>query len=139
MISPSKGRYLHTGQHNTHTHTHTQKNTRTVSMPLSGIQTHDPSFRSSEDCSCLRPCSHCDRHILVYFIFAYFSEARDILKEFVLLDIMQCSPLKSNRCFGGICCLHLYGGSIRQAGNKHGASSKQSLVSKVMIFFCNSE
>jgi hypothetical protein len=29
---------------------------------LSGIQTHDPSVRASEDGSCLRPRGHCDRH-----------------------------------------------------------------------------
>jgi hypothetical protein len=37
---------------------------------LSGIRTHDPSFRASEDSSCLKPRGHCDRqskllHILV--------------------------------------------------------------------------
>jgi hypothetical protein len=28
---------------------------------LSGIRTHDPSVRASEDSSCLRPRGHCDR------------------------------------------------------------------------------
>jgi hypothetical protein len=28
---------------------------------LSGIRTHDPSVRVSEDSSCLRPCGHCGR------------------------------------------------------------------------------
>jgi hypothetical protein len=28
---------------------------------LSGILTHDPSVRASEDSSCLRPRGHCDR------------------------------------------------------------------------------
>jgi hypothetical protein len=30
-------------------------------MPLSGIRTHDPSVRASEDSSCLRLRGHCDR------------------------------------------------------------------------------
>jgi hypothetical protein len=54
-ISPSQGRYLRAGQHkhriNIHTDTHA----------LSGIRTHDPSVRASEDSSCLWPCSHYDR------------------------------------------------------------------------------
>jgi hypothetical protein len=33
---------------------------------LSGIRTHDPSFRASEDSSCLRPRDHCDRHRFLY-------------------------------------------------------------------------
>jgi hypothetical protein len=31
---------------------------------LSGIQTHDPSFRATENRSCLRPHDHCDRQLL---------------------------------------------------------------------------
>jgi hypothetical protein len=54
-ISPSQGSYLHTGQHkhriNAHANIHA----------LSGIQTHDHSFRANEDGSCLRPRGHCDR------------------------------------------------------------------------------
>jgi hypothetical protein len=47
-ISPSQVRYLHTEQ--THTDIHA----------LSGIRTHDPSIRTSEDSSCFRPRGHCD-------------------------------------------------------------------------------
>jgi hypothetical protein len=57
MISPSQGRYLHTGQHkhiiNSHTDIHA----------LSGIRTHDPNVRASEYSSCLRPRDHCDRRL----------------------------------------------------------------------------
>jgi hypothetical protein len=56
MVSPSKGRYLHTGQHKHRIKTHTQ-----AFMPLSGIRTHDPSSRAIEDSSCLRHRSHRDR------------------------------------------------------------------------------
>jgi hypothetical protein len=48
-IRPSQGRYLHRTQ------------TQTDIQALSGIWTHDPSVRVSEDCSCLRPRGHCDR------------------------------------------------------------------------------
>jgi hypothetical protein len=41
-ISPSQGRFLHTGQH-------TQNKRTQTSMPLSGIRTHDPRFRADED------------------------------------------------------------------------------------------
>jgi hypothetical protein len=48
--------------------TYTQNNTdiewtHTYIHALSGIRTHDPSVRVSEDSSCLRPCSHWDQHI----------------------------------------------------------------------------
>jgi hypothetical protein len=33
---------------------------------LSGIRTHDPSDRASEDSSCLRPSAYCDRQTMVY-------------------------------------------------------------------------
>jgi hypothetical protein len=41
-------------------HRHT-KNSCTATHALRGIQTHDPSFRASEDISCLRPRGHRDR------------------------------------------------------------------------------
>jgi hypothetical protein len=50
-ISPSQDRCLYTGQH---TDTHA----------LSGIRTHDPSVRASEDSSCLRPHRYCGRQFL---------------------------------------------------------------------------
>jgi hypothetical protein len=46
VISPSQGRYLHTDIHT-----------------LSGIRTHDPSIRASEDSSCLRHRGHWDRFL----------------------------------------------------------------------------
>jgi hypothetical protein len=49
-ISPSQGRYL------------TQ--TQTIIYALSGIGTHGPSVRASEDSSCLRPRRHCDQLIM---------------------------------------------------------------------------
>jgi hypothetical protein len=44
-----------------HTHTHTHTETTNIHT-LSGIRTHDPSFRASEDSSCLRPLDYYDRH-----------------------------------------------------------------------------
>jgi hypothetical protein len=73
VISPSQGRYLHTGQHkhkeNSHTDTHA----------LSGFRTHDPIVQPSEDSSCLRPRGHCDHQeeklqVLKYTVI-YFMES----------------------------------------------------------------
>jgi hypothetical protein len=50
-ISPSQGRYLHTGQH---TNIHAS----------SGIRNHDLSVGAGEDSSCLRPRGHCGPAIL---------------------------------------------------------------------------
>jgi hypothetical protein len=48
--------------------TQTQKNAHTQTLnihALSGIRTHDPGFRASEDSACLRPLGHRERpHIL---------------------------------------------------------------------------
>jgi hypothetical protein len=52
-INSSQGSYLHTVQH---THTHTP-----YIHALSGIRTHDPSVRSTEISSCLRPHGYRDR------------------------------------------------------------------------------
>jgi hypothetical protein len=51
-------------------HRKTQTQNKHIHTPnihaLSGIRTHDPSFRSSEDSSCLRPLGYCDRPSLIY-------------------------------------------------------------------------
>jgi hypothetical protein len=53
VISPSQGRYLNIRQH---------KRIHTPNIhALSGIKTHDPSVRASEDSSCLRPRGYCHR------------------------------------------------------------------------------
>jgi hypothetical protein len=41
-------------------------NAHTDIHALSGIRTHDPSVRASEDSSCLRQGGHCVRHSLDY-------------------------------------------------------------------------
>jgi hypothetical protein len=55
VISPSQGRYLHTGQAKHRIKAYTDIHA------LRGIRTHDLSARMSEDSSCLRPRGHCDR------------------------------------------------------------------------------
>jgi hypothetical protein len=45
--------------------THTQNKRK--HHPLSGIRTHDPTVRDSEDISCLRLRGHCDRQIEEYW------------------------------------------------------------------------
>jgi hypothetical protein len=49
-ISPSQGRYLHTEQH--------KHRINADFHALSGIRTHDPSVRATEDGSCLIPRAH---------------------------------------------------------------------------------
>jgi hypothetical protein len=56
VIIPSQGRYLHTEQQK-----HRINANNTDIHDLSGIRTHDPSVRASEDSSCLRSRGHCDR------------------------------------------------------------------------------
>jgi hypothetical protein len=58
VIIPSQGLYLNTGQYKHRINEHTDIHT------LSGIRTHDPSVRASEDSSCLRPRGHCNRQLL---------------------------------------------------------------------------
>jgi hypothetical protein len=55
-ISPSQGLYLQTEKHNHRINAH-----KTNIHALSGIRTHDPSVRASEDSLCFRPLGHCDR------------------------------------------------------------------------------
>jgi hypothetical protein len=55
VISSSQDLYLHTGQYKH------RINSYTDIRALSGIRTHEPSVRASEDSSCLRPCGHYDR------------------------------------------------------------------------------
>jgi hypothetical protein len=45
----------------THRSTQTQNKRHTDILASSGIRTHDPSVRASEDGSCLRPRGHCAR------------------------------------------------------------------------------
>jgi hypothetical protein len=57
VISSSQGLYLYTNKEK-RTHTHTQ----TLNIHAqSGIRTHDPGFRASEDSECLRPLGYRDR------------------------------------------------------------------------------
>jgi hypothetical protein len=57
VISSSQVLYLYTNTEKL-THTHTQ----ILNIhALSGIRTHDPGFRSSEDSACLRPLGYRDR------------------------------------------------------------------------------
>jgi hypothetical protein len=59
VISPSHGLYLNTGQHKRRTNTYTHQ-------VLSGVRTHDPRVRRSEDSSCLIRRDHCD-YLTNYF------------------------------------------------------------------------
>jgi hypothetical protein len=48
------------------THRTAQTQTHTDIHALRGIRTHNPSVRTSEDSSCLRPLGHCDRGLPPY-------------------------------------------------------------------------
>jgi hypothetical protein len=63
-ISPPQGRYLHSQQH--------KQNKRTDIHTSSTIRTQDPSGRTGEDCSCLRPRSHCDRRYCCCYCYYYY-------------------------------------------------------------------
>jgi hypothetical protein len=58
---------------------------------LSTIRTHDPSFRGSEDISCLKPYSHCDRpktHVVNQnYKVVFFNITRNLLPAFGLTVI----------------------------------------------------
>jgi hypothetical protein len=59
VFSPSQGplpKHRTTQPQNKRIHTHTPN-----INALSGVRTHDPSVRASEDSSCLRPRGYCDR------------------------------------------------------------------------------
>jgi hypothetical protein len=73
VISPSQGRYLHTGQHK-----HRIKAHKTDIHALSAIRTHYPNVRESEDSSCLRQRGHCDRHC-IYHKLVFYSEESYVL------------------------------------------------------------
>jgi hypothetical protein len=81
VMSPSQGRYLHTEE------THTQ-----TSMPLSGIRSHDPSVRASEDSSCLRPRGHRHRRAILcinLFGCCCHLEHKTFVKRFVSLQFLN--------------------------------------------------
>jgi hypothetical protein len=59
VTSPSQRPYLHKGQHRHRINAYTDIHA------LSGIRTHDPSFRASEDILCFRSRSHRDRQMCV--------------------------------------------------------------------------
>jgi hypothetical protein len=56
-----------------------------TSMPLSGIRTHDPSIRATEDSSCLRPRNHCGRHNVMQSAEFQRTTRCEHLKSYVLL------------------------------------------------------
>jgi hypothetical protein len=61
-ISPSQGLCLHAGQHKHRINAYTDFHA------LSGIRTHDPSVRASEDSPRLRPRDHYDRMLRLKLI-----------------------------------------------------------------------
>jgi hypothetical protein len=83
VISPSQGRYLHTGQHkhriNAHRHTHAS----------SGIRTHDPRVRASEDSSYLIPRGHRDRRYIYWEVFVFITKVYDLTGRRTMTNAFQ--------------------------------------------------
>jgi hypothetical protein len=46
------------------------------------------------------------------------------MKNSVFWDVLPCSPVKVNQCFGGIYCLHLQGLRVSQPRNQYETGSK---------------
>jgi hypothetical protein len=49
-----------------------------------------------------------------------------VMKNAIFWDITPCSPVKSSRCFGGKCCLHLQSRRLNQTNPRMKMGSKQS-------------
>jgi hypothetical protein len=101
VISPSRGRYLHTGQHNHRINAYIDIHA------LGGFQTHDPSVRASEDSSCLRPSGHCDRRpVPIDIRYTY-----NIYNGGSLHNNISPPPKKQSRYYCiSIFCLSVWGG-----------------------------
>jgi hypothetical protein len=63
------------------TSTQNNTNTHTDIHAFSGIRTHDPSIRASEDSSCLRPRGHSDRRSKINTIKENTETVTDTSKE----------------------------------------------------------
>jgi hypothetical protein len=100
-ISPSLGRYLHTGQH--------IHRLRAYIHPYSGIRTHDPSICTGEDNPCLRPHDRCERlnghfplanqiHKKIRLIRAL--AGRTALTRWCIAQCWNCAVLEVHQCVG---------------------------------------
>jgi hypothetical protein len=104
VISPSQGRYLYgaiqTKNKRTRTHTHTHTDIRA----LSGIRTHDPSLRVSEDSSCLGPRGHCDRQNNIQSMkLNKISSDNDVTWQRNIIRILNLkSYYSSQRCYNNL-------------------------------------
>jgi hypothetical protein len=86
-----------------HRKTHTQTQTLNIHA-LSGIRTHDPGCRASEDSACLRPLGYRDRLTLLYFTSIYFALHCFVMLCFTVLHFtflygVWSPPLCRYRCF----------------------------------------
>jgi hypothetical protein len=93
VISPSQGRYLHTGQHK-----HRKKKAHIDIHTLGGIRTHDPSVRAATVIA-IFPSGN--QTIYKCMISAGFEVLTAVVMESsIFRDIMPCSPMNVNRFFG---------------------------------------
>jgi hypothetical protein len=88
-ISTSQGRYLRTGQYK-------HRINASTDIPAStGIGTHDPRVRGSDDISCLRPRCHSDRRC-----FRYRDRKLGVCKDLELCDPANNPPRGTEKNYG---------------------------------------
>jgi hypothetical protein len=90
VISPSQGRYLHTGQHKHRIHAYRHLCLQWESYPRS-------SLRASEDTSCFRPRGHCGRRFgisgrLITVKYHKVAEVNHIQNRCSLQGLKPCNP-----------------------------------------------
>jgi hypothetical protein len=56
-----------------------------------------------------------------------------VMKSSLFWEMMSCSPMKVNWCFGGTCHFHIQGWRVSQARNQHDASSKKALLWRWLV------
>jgi hypothetical protein len=99
VISPLQALYLYTN---------TEKHTQTPNInALSGIWTHDPGFRASEDSACLRPLGYRDRHpvVLAYTNCVFYPHNTHLCCDWQSTQLVQSSVLWTCKVFTCSKCL----------------------------------
>jgi hypothetical protein len=110
LILHTVGRTPWTGDQNVARPLPTHTTTQTDMHASSGIRTHDPLVRASEDSSCLRPHGHCDRQMLVYYLKTCSDRLHiqpcqfTIGNFFFILSGARISPLYTVTTSGLLCC-----------------------------------
>jgi hypothetical protein len=124
VISPSQGRYLHSGQHKHRIYAQTNIHV------LSGIRTHDRSVRASEDSSCFRPRGHCNGKRCQWCGAKHKHAGLEVLTAVVTKNTV----FKVNRRFGGTYRRLTFQRTTRHYIPEDGTLQTQSRSSSCMSF-----